>query len=101
MTQDAQAQFTRLDDTFYCEAKKAAVSLEECLDGFVNAGAFHLTSSVCHGCKQGANNRQTFANSAELIDEDTPKAVLIEAFRRCRIDKQRRRSPYTVMRLIG
>ena len=56
-------EVTSLDDTFYCRGRRKDVSLEQCLDRFVDANAFRKRSSACMCCHIGMANRRRFAGS--------------------------------------
>lgn len=50
-----------LADTFYCRSRRRQLSMEECLDGYVDANAFERKRCACFRCPQGRRYRETFA----------------------------------------
>ncbi len=59
----------KLDDRFKCVCKDKFVTLEKCLDGFVDANALNLTKRKCFRCVQGTKVREEFAKSASAADQ--------------------------------
>ncbi len=53
-----------LNDEFYCRSKKRRVTLEECLERYVDANAFEQKRSVCWRCYQGRKLRADYALGA-------------------------------------
>ncbi|MEY3015294.1 MAG: hypothetical protein RIT45_4029 [Pseudomonadota bacterium] len=53
-----------LDDEFYCRPRRRRLSIEKCLDDYMNANAFTNKRSACWRCPQGCTNRRTFSESA-------------------------------------
>ena len=53
----------RLEEVFYCRGRRRDVSLEQCLDRFVDANAFKNQSSTCMNCHIGLANRKRFAGT--------------------------------------
>jgi len=60
MTQRIQV---RLDVPFTCKARQQEVSVEKCLDSFVEANAFGIKESPCYKCQQGQRIRNMIARS--------------------------------------
>ncbi len=56
---------TRLDDTFYCRSRRCGVTLEKCLDGFLEANAMERLRSACFRCPLGRCNRETYADGGD------------------------------------
>ena len=54
---------SRVEETFYCRAKRRRVALPNCLDGYLNANAFAQRRRACWRCPQGRKIREDFANS--------------------------------------
>jgi hypothetical protein len=54
-----------LDDRFYCRSRRDQVTLEKCLDGYMEANAMERRRSACFRCPQGRRNRENFANNNE------------------------------------
>ena len=52
-----------LSERFWCRRKLRMVSLDKCLDDFVDHTALSIQQSNCTGCPQGAWNRRCFARS--------------------------------------
>lgn len=52
-----------LRDVFYCAARRRRMTLEQCLDDFVEVNAMTQRRRVCYRCPQGRTNRETFAAS--------------------------------------
>jgi len=50
-----------LEDTFYCKARRKFLTLEKCLEDYLNANAFEKVRSACYRCPQGRRNRESFA----------------------------------------
>jgi hypothetical protein len=50
-----------LDDEFYCRPRRRRLTIERCLDDFMNANAFDERKCACYRCPQGAGNRQAYA----------------------------------------
>lgn len=46
---------------FYCRHRRRTVSLDQCLDGYLNANAFPIRGSACWRCVQGWQIRRDFA----------------------------------------
>ena len=61
-------EVTDLEDKFYCRSRRKYVSLEACLDGYVDANAFDKKWSACFRCPIGMVNRRHFAGSAAADD---------------------------------
>lgn len=59
----ARKNQVRLDSTIYCKAQKVELSVEKCLDLFVEANAFAQKESCCFRCPQGQRVRNTVARS--------------------------------------
>ena len=57
-----------LDESFYCRGRRKEVTLEQCLDRFVDANALQKKSSACLRCHIGLANRRRFAASC-MCDE--------------------------------
>jgi len=53
----------RLDVPFNCKNRHEDVSVEKCLDSFVEANAFGLKDSACYKCAQGQRIRNLIARS--------------------------------------
>lgn len=60
---DLVQQPTALQDVFYCSARRRRMTLEQCLDDFVEVNAMTLRRRVCYRCPQGRTNREVFAGS--------------------------------------
>jgi hypothetical protein len=52
-----------LDDEFYCRPRRRRLSIEKCLDDYMNANAFENRRSACFRCPQGCGNRRVFSES--------------------------------------
>jgi hypothetical protein len=50
-----------LEDTFYCRARRRRLTLERCLDDYLDANAFNQRKTACWRCPQGRLNRQNYA----------------------------------------
>jgi len=57
------AQPTALRDVFYCSARRRKMTLETCLDDFVEVNAMTQRRRVCYRCPQGRTNREIFAGT--------------------------------------
>ena len=53
-----------MDDEFYCRPRRRRLSIEKCLEDYMNANAFSNKRSACWRCPQGCHNRREFAASA-------------------------------------
>lgn len=53
----------RLEDTFYCRARRRRLALHKCLDDYLDANAFNQRRSACWRCPQGRQNREDYAKS--------------------------------------
>ena len=51
-----------LDDEFYCRPRRRRLSLEKCLEDYMNANAFATKRAACWRCPQGCNIRRQFAD---------------------------------------
>ncbi len=51
-----------LDDEFYCRPRRRRLSLEKCLEDYMNANAFATKRAACWRCPQGCNIRHQFAD---------------------------------------
>ncbi len=51
-----------LEEEFYCRPRRRRLSLEKCLEDYMNANAFGSRRSACWRCPQGCHNRSQFAN---------------------------------------
>ena len=54
----------QLDDEFYCRPRRRRLSLEKCLEDYMNANAFGTKRAACWRCPQGCNIRRQFADDA-------------------------------------
>jgi hypothetical protein len=50
-----------LDDRFRCRSRRRDLTLDKCLDDFLEANAFEKRRSACHRCTQGRKNRESFS----------------------------------------
>ena len=50
-----------LEDEFYCRPRRRRLSIERCLEDYMNANAFGDKRSACWRCPQGCANRTQFA----------------------------------------
>jgi hypothetical protein len=57
-----------LADTFYCRARRKELTLDKCLNDYLEANAFEKRRSACFRCPQGRKNRELYAGVVE--DED-------------------------------
>ena len=48
---------------FYCRFLNTSVSVNECINGFVNANSLNIRHSPCYRCSFGLKIRSGFANS--------------------------------------
>lgn len=56
-----RAERMALEDEFYCRPRRRRLTIERCLEDYVNANAFADKRSACWRCPQGCANRQQFA----------------------------------------
>ena len=52
---------SELTDTFLCRSRRKDLSLDRCLNDYVEANAFENRRSACFRCPQGRKNRDDFA----------------------------------------
>ena len=64
----SQQEIQELSDTFYCRARRKELTLDKCLNDYLEANAFEKRRSACFRCPQGRKNRELFAGLSE--DED-------------------------------
>jgi len=50
-----------LEDTFYCRARRRRLTLERCLEDYLDANAFNQRKTACWRCPQGRQNREDYA----------------------------------------
>ena len=48
-------------DEFYCKIRKRRLTLQRCLEDYVNANALNKKSGACWQCDQGNLNRQAYS----------------------------------------
>ncbi|MBP7125572.1 hypothetical protein KBD49_04320 [Myxococcota bacterium] len=53
----------RLEAPFYCKTRRIEVTVQKCLDSFVEANAFSFKESTCFKCTQGQRVRSLIARS--------------------------------------
>jgi hypothetical protein len=53
-----------LIDPFYCPIRRRKMTVENCLDNYVNTAAYENKRNVCYNCRPGRNLRERFASSA-------------------------------------
>ena len=53
-----------LIDPFFCPIRRRKMTIENCLDNYVNAAAYENRRNVCYNCRPGRNLRERFASSA-------------------------------------
>jgi hypothetical protein len=51
----------RMEEAFYCRARRRRLTLGKCLDDYMNANAFEDKKSCCWKCPQGRRNRTEFS----------------------------------------
>lgn len=56
----------RLEDTFYCLARRRRLTLEKCLDDYLDANALARKRLACYRCPQGRENRHCYAERLPL-----------------------------------
>ncbi len=59
----AQQENLDLEDEFYCRARRRRLTLDKCLEDYVDANAFNSKRSACWRCPQGRTNREEYACS--------------------------------------
>lgn len=57
-----------LADTFHCRARRKELTLDKCLNDYLEANAFERKRSACYRCPQGRRNREVYAGAPE--DDD-------------------------------
>jgi hypothetical protein len=60
---------TELADVFYCRARRKDLTLDKCLNDYLEANAFDKRRSACFRCPQGRKNREGFAGGGADEDE--------------------------------
>ncbi len=58
---ERRVQRMMLDDEFYCRPRRRRLSIEKCLEDYMNANAFGTKRAACWRCPQGCNVRRQFA----------------------------------------
>jgi len=61
------SEVDRLDQCFFCIARRKNMNLDRCLDDYLDANAFENRRSACYRCPQGRGNRESFACVAEKV----------------------------------
>ena len=61
----SQQEIQELSDTFYCRARRKELTLDKCLNDYLEANAFEKRRSACFRCPQGRKNRELFAGAPE------------------------------------
>lgn len=64
----SQQETQELSDTFYCRARRKELTLDKCLNDYLESNAFEKRRSACFRCPQGRKNRELFSGAVE--DED-------------------------------
>lgn len=54
---------TALEDVFYCRSRRDHITLESCLDGYMESNAMDRRRSACYRCPQGRRNRECFSSN--------------------------------------
>ncbi|MBP7126606.1 hypothetical protein KBD49_09605 [Myxococcota bacterium] len=57
-----------LVDTFHCRARRKELTLDKCLNDYLEANAFDRKRSACYRCPQGRRNREAYAGVQEAED---------------------------------
>ena len=60
-------------DVFYCRPRRRRLTIEFCLDDYMNANAFNDKHSACWHCPQGCANRHAYAEGEVTGDLGTGK----------------------------
>lgn len=55
----------RTCDDFYCRSRRERLTLERCLDGYLQANALERRRSACFRCPHGRFNREGYADAGE------------------------------------
>lgn len=53
----------RLEDEFYCRARRRRVTLDKCLNDYLDANAFNDRRAACWRCPQGRRHRENYSRS--------------------------------------
>jgi hypothetical protein len=61
---DPDRMVTRLDDMFQCRPRRKKLTLEKCLDDYLESNAFDRRLSACYRCPMGRGNRENCAGGA-------------------------------------
>ncbi len=64
----SQQEIQELSDTFYCRARRKELTLDKCLNDYLESNAFEKRRSACFRCPQGRKNRELFAGASEEED---------------------------------
>ena len=64
----SQQETHELSDTFYCRARRKELTLDKCLNDYLESNAFEKRRSACVRCPQGRKNRELFAGAVEEED---------------------------------
>lgn len=53
-----------LADEFYCRPRRKRLTIERCLEDYLEANAFGSRKSACYQCPQGCANRVAYAEGS-------------------------------------
>lgn len=56
-----RAERLTLDNEFYCRPRRRRLTIERCLEDYLDANAFDDKRSACFHCPQGCSNRNEFS----------------------------------------
>lgn len=53
----------QLEDEFYCRPRRKRLTIDDCLEDYMDANAYEKQRSACYRCPLGRNVRRAFAES--------------------------------------
>ena len=61
----SQQDIQELSDTFFCRARRKEMTLDKCLNDYLESNAFEKRRSACFRCPQGRKNRECYAGAQD------------------------------------
>ncbi len=61
----SQQDIQELSDTFFCRARRKEMTLDKCLNDYLESNAFEKRRSACFRCPQGRKNRECYAGGQD------------------------------------
>lgn len=57
-------------DTFHCRARRKMLTLNRCLNDYLESNAIRQRRSACFRCMLGRKNREIYAGTLEIVEMD-------------------------------